>query len=96
MTIDPKKMLLAGLVVSLGACTNADGRIDLTQADPSWGEANRATMAAQVIDPAPEYENPIPPTSAVNAVRAIDAYRAGEVEEVEGVSTTETSDGDSN
>ena len=94
MIIERKHMALAGLAaLALGGCTNNDGRIDLTQGDPGWGEANRATMAAQVIDPAPEYENPIPPTSAANAVRAADAYRAGEVEQVERISTTDDSDG---
>ncbi|MBX7459002.1 hypothetical protein K3152_12150 [Qipengyuania sp. 1NDH17] len=91
MTIEPKRLALLGLAaMSVSACMNNDGRLDLTQADPSWGEANRATMAAQVVNPSPEYENPIPPTSASNAVRAADAYRAGEVEEVQELSTTET------
>ena len=97
MTIERKHMALLGLAtLAVGACTNTDGRFDLTQGDPTWGEANRATMAAQVIDPSPEYENPIPPTSASNAVRAADAYRAGEVEEVERISTTESTDGGGN
>ena len=90
MTIDRKRMAAAGLAaLILGGCTNNDGRFDLTQGDPTWGEANRATMAAQVVDPSPEYENPIPPTSASNAVRAADAYRAGTVEQVERISTTD-------
>ena len=90
MIIDRKHMALSGLaVLALGACTNNDGRFDLTQGDPTWGEANRATMAAQVVNPSPEYENPIPPTSASNAVRAADAYRAGTVKQVERISTTD-------
>lgn len=95
MNIDAKRVLLAGLALTaVSACTNSQGRLDLSQGDPAWGEANRVTMAAQVIDPSPEYDTPIPPTSASNAVRAIDAYRAGEVEEVERISTTESvSDG---
>ena len=89
MTIDAKRILpIAGAALALSACTNADGRFDLSQNDPTWGDANRATMAAQVVDPSPEYDTPIPPTSATNAVRAIDAYEAGDVEEVETISTT--------
>ena len=89
MRIDGKHVLAATTgMLSLSACTNADGRIDLANTDPTWGDANRMTMAAQVVNPNPEYDNPIPPTSASNAVRAIDAYRAGQVEEVEGVSTS--------
>ena len=89
MNIEAKRILpIAGAALALAACTNADGRLDLTQNDPTWGDANRATMAAQVVDPSPEYDTPIPPTSATNAVRAIDAYEAGDVEEVETISTT--------
>jgi len=91
MTIDAKRILpIAGAALALAACTNTDGRFDLTQGDPTWGDANRATMAAQVVDPSPEYDTPIPPTSATNAVRAIDAYNEGNVEEVETISTTDS------
>ncbi|MBY6127090.1 hypothetical protein KUW15_00025 [Qipengyuania aquimaris] len=84
------RILLAGAaVLAATACTNNDGRLDLTQGDPTWGDANRATMAAQVIDPSPEYDTPIPPTSASNAVRAADRYREGTVEQPERISTTE-------
>jgi hypothetical protein len=78
---------LAGFVL-LGGCETGGGT-DF-EGDRAWGEANRQTMAAQVIDPNPEYDTPIPPTTAENAVDAIDRYRAGKVEEPERVSTTET------
>ncbi|MBX7541289.1 hypothetical protein [Qipengyuania sphaerica] len=91
MNIDSRSIgILAVATLGLGACTTSDGKFGIAPNDPSWGEANRVTMAAQVIDPSPEYENPIPPTSASNAVRAIDAYREGKVEEVEDISTTES------
>ena len=97
MRIDARHLLAASAaVLALSACTNADGRFDLSNSDPTWGDANRATMAAQVIDPNPVYENPIPPTSAVNAVRAIDAYAEGNVEEVESLDTTEGGGGGPN
>ncbi|UOR16403.1 hypothetical protein [Qipengyuania aquimaris] len=84
------RILLAGAaILAASACTNNDGRLDLTQGDPTWGDANRATMAAQVIDPSPEYDTPIPPTSASNAVRAADRYREGTVEQPERIKTTD-------
>lgn len=93
MPIDRKTLALTGLAsLAAAGCTNTEGRLDLTQGDPTWGDANRATMAAQVIDPSPEYADPIPPTSAVNAVRAADAYREGQVEQPERISTTENGD----
>lgn len=91
MTIDRTRLALAAIAaLAATACTNRDGRMDLESADHSWGDANRMTMAAQVIDPSPEYDTPIPPTSAVNAARAADAYREGRVEQPERVSTTTT------
>lgn len=90
MTIDRTRILLASAAaLTASACVNNDGRFDLMAGDPTWGDANRTTMAAQVIDPAPEYDTPIPPTSATNAVRAADAYREGRVEQPERISTTE-------
>lgn len=83
-------LLASAAILAASACTNNDGRLDLTQSDPTWGDANRATMAAQVIDPSPEYDTPIPPTSAANAVRAADAYREGTVEQPERIKTTDT------
>lgn len=91
MTIKRTRILLAGAaLLAASACMNNDGRFDLTQGDPTWGEANRATMAAQVIDPSPEYDTPIPPTSATNAVRAADRYRAGNVKQPERIKTTDS------
>ena len=89
MLIKRKAAVLGIAILSVSACMTPDGRLDLEPHDLTWGDANRATMAAQVVDPSPEYEDPIPPTSASNAVRAIDNYREGNVEEVETISTTE-------
>ncbi|NNC52764.1 MAG: hypothetical protein HKO08_06970 [Erythrobacter sp.] len=91
MNIERTRILLASAaILAASACTNNDGRLDLSQGDPTWGDANRATMAAQVIDPSPEYDTPIPPTSASNAVRAADAYREGQVEQPERIRTTDS------
>jgi hypothetical protein len=79
--------LLAGIAL-LAACETGGGT-DF-EGDAGWGEANRQTMAAQVINPNPEYTDPIPPTSADNAVDAIDRLREGRVEQPERVSTTES------
>lgn len=84
---------ISALALALSACATVDKEAFGYQ-DPSWGEANRATMAAQVINPNPEYETLVPETSAVNAVNAIDRYRDGRVEQPDRISTTEAlSDG---
>lgn len=75
-------------LLALSACTVADKEL-MGYQDPTWGDANRATMAAQVINPNPEYDTLVPETSATNAVRAIDRYREGNVEQPDRQSTTE-------
>ncbi len=51
--------------------------------DPeAFGEANRQTYAAMIIDPEPEYTEDMT-YSAEIAGEAIEAYREGEVEEPE-------------
>lgn len=59
----------------------------------TFGEANRQTMMAQVIDPEPEYEYLDPATSAEHAAQAIDRYRKGTVKQPETVRSTETISG---
>lgn len=77
----------AGLVLS--ACSIADKEL-IGYQDPGFGEANRATYAAMIVNPTPEYDTAIPETSAERAVAATDAYREGKVEQPERISTSET------
>jgi hypothetical protein len=55
--------------------------------DAKFGEANRQTMMAQVIDPDPVYEEPMV-GSGEHAASAVERYRTGTVKEPESVSTT--------
>lgn len=84
------RIILAALgsAMLLGGCSVADKELAGFQ-EPSWGEANRQTMAAQVIDPDPQYDTAIPPTSAVNAVNAIERYADGTVEQPDRISTSD-------
>ena len=93
MTMNSKlfrTLALASGTFAVAGCATGSGEDFM--ADTTWGEANRRTMAAQVIDPNPVYEDPIPPTSADNAVDAIDRLRNDQVKEPERVSTTEAPD----
>ena len=56
----------------------------------SFGEANRQTMAAQIVDPDPQYEFLDPATSGDKAAQAIDRYRKGAVIKPDRVSSTTT------
>lgn len=84
-----------GLMAS--ACSTAEGLEFVGQQDPGFGEANRATFAAMVVNPDPQYDTPIPATSAEKAAAAIERYRTDQVKQPERVSTTEgISEGGSN
>ena len=85
-----RMIVLAGSALATAGCATGSGTDFM--GDQSWGEANRRTMAAQVIDPNPVYEDAIPPTTAVNAVGAIERYRDDTVEQPERISTTEAPD----
>ena len=93
MTMNSKlirTLALASGTLAVAGCATGSGEDFM--ADTTWGEANRRTMAAQVIDPNPVYEDPIPPASADNAVDAIDRLRKDQVKQPERVSTTEDPD----
>ena len=55
--------------------------------DAKFGEANRQTMMAQVIDPEPVYEEPMV-GSGEHAAGAVERYRTDSVKEPESISTT--------
>ena len=69
--------LAAAAVAALGACTHAYPGPALSQV----GDANRMTMAAQVVDPDPQYETLNPPTSAEHAGQAAERYRGDKVKQ---------------
>ena len=85
----------AALLLSLSGCATygsiGEGKID----EEAFGEANRQTMMAQVIDPDPEYETLVPETSAEHAAQAIERYRKDEIKQPERISSTESVSGGS-
>jgi hypothetical protein len=60
--------------------------------DAKFGEANRQTMMAQVIDPDPVYDEPMV-GSGDQAADAVERYRTDTVKQPESVSTTTGSGG---
>lgn len=80
-----EQLLLAfGLGVLLTGCTPTDA---------TFGNAVRQTMAAQVVNPDPQYENPIPTTEAAKAGAAVDRYRTDKVKKPDTIRTTDTETG---
>ena len=81
---------LAALALALAcsACASTEDMELVGYQDPGFGEANRATFAAMVVNPDPVYEDPIPPTSAEHAAQAIERYRTDDVKQPERITTT--------
>ena len=89
MTID--RRLIAGLLAAtaLTGCTTIADKEFLGYQDPGFGEANRATYAAMVVNPDPKYDTPIPASSAEHAAQAIERYRTDAVKRPERIETTD-------
>lgn len=88
MRTDPRRLILIGLTpLLLAGCENGFGE---TRPASTFGEANRQTLAAQVIDPDPQYEYLDPETSGDHAAQAIDRYRKGTVKQPDKVRSTDS------
>lgn len=87
MNIDRKAFLAVAAVPLLAGCTQSLMTGDEKVAD--FGEANRQTMLAQVIDPEPEYDTAIAATSAEHAADAIERYANDAVKQPENISTVD-------
>lgn len=75
--------------LTLAACQHApDGQPYMGGPD-NFGEANRQTLAAQVIDPAPVYNTGIPLTHGEHAGQAVERYRRDRVKVPDRVKTTD-------
>jgi type IV pilus biogenesis protein CpaD/CtpE len=59
------------------------GKLDQAQ----FGEANRQTYAAMIIDPDPHYDKPMA-SSGEHAAQAVERYRADKVKQPKSIRTT--------
>lgn len=89
MNTDRLRLLGLGLAaLPLLAACEAD-KAGIASAS-SFGEANRQTNLAQVVDPEPEYEYLDPATSALHAAQAVERYRTDKVKKPDKVRSTES------
>lgn len=83
---------LAGITaVSLTLASCATNSMFEEPGDTTFGEANRQTMMAQVIDPDPQYDDLVPVSSGEHAAAAVERYRTDRVKQPDNVSTSESS-----
>lgn len=83
-------LFLGACVLLVAGCTN-DAVMSASAA--SWGEANRQTMAAQIIDPDPQYDTAVPASSGDHAAKAVDRYNKDQVKKPDKVRTTTVGSG---
>lgn len=75
------------LAAGVSACATPDTPPYLGGPD-NFGEANRQTMLAQVIDPDPHYDAAVPESSGDHAADAIERYRTDKVKKPERIQTS--------
>ena len=80
-------LALTCAALALPACTQGFATGD--HALSEFGEANRQTMMAQVIEPEPQYDTLVPATSADHAAQAIDRYNADQVKQPPSIATSD-------
>lgn len=61
--------------------------------DSAFGEANRQTLMAQVVNPEPVYDGPMT-TSGEHAADAIERYRTDTVKQPDNIRTTDVGAGE--
>ncbi|MEZ5681351.1 MAG: hypothetical protein R3E14_08635 [Erythrobacter sp.] len=76
------------LATATMASACADNSIFDRPGDAAFGEANRQTMMAQVVNPEPVYEGDMA-TSGDHAAQAVERYRTDNVKQPDTISTTE-------
>jgi hypothetical protein len=77
------------LALGVSACATPDTPPYMGGPD-NFGEANRQTMMAQVIDPDPHYDTAVPESSADHAADAVERYRTDKVKQPERVKTSKS------
>lgn len=78
---------LAALAALSGCTTGPNGGPYMGGPD-NFGEANRQTYAAQVLDPTPQYDAAVPEGQGQHAAAAIERYRTDKVKKPERVTTS--------
>lgn len=88
MASDLVRRLCPLALLALSACVGPDGMTLGVHEPDNFGEANRQTFAAQVIDPAPVYDEPYLGENGDKAAQAIERYRTDKVKQPDTQSLT--------
>lgn len=81
----------AALCALLGGCATGPNGEPYMGGPDNFGEANRQTYLAQVIDPTPDYDTAVPESSGAHAAQAVERYRTDKVKKPERMNTSKVS-----
>ncbi len=88
MNIDAiRKLACLALLSMVASCASVPSILE-QPGDSRFGEANRQTMMAQVIDPDPVYEEPMT-GNGDQAQKAVERYRTDTVKQPDSIRTTD-------
>ncbi|SKB88019.1 hypothetical protein [Sphingopyxis flava] len=88
MNIDSfRKLACLALLPMVAGCASVPSILE-EPGDSRFGEANRQTMMAQVIDPDPVYDEPMT-GSGEQTQKAVERYRTDAVKQPDGIRTTD-------
>jgi hypothetical protein len=90
MRTDRAWLVAVAIVPLLAACEHDFAGANVNSAS-RFGDANRQTMMAQVVDPDPRYETLNPPTSGEHAGQSAERYRNDKVKKPDRVKSTQVS-----
>ena len=82
---------ILGALLLAGCATDGPNGYPYMGGPDNFGEANRQTYMAQVVDPTPVYDTAVPETHGEHAAQAIERYRTDKVKQPERTSTSEVS-----
>lgn len=83
--------MLAAPVLLAGCATDGPNGYPYMGGPDNFGEANRQTTMAQVIDPTPAYATAVPESHGEHAAQAIERYRTDKVKVPERTATSKVS-----
>ncbi|MDE2561345.1 MAG: hypothetical protein KGL48_03780 [Sphingomonadales bacterium] len=89
MPTSSNRWLVSGLAVALLAGCTENGGLYSASRD-NFGDSYRQTMAAQIIDPAPQYDDSGPKANGEVTAAAVERYRTDKVKRPARVSTQQS------
>ena len=86
-----KALILMASLLLAGCATDGPDGFPYLGGPDNFGEANRQTNMAQVVDPTPHYDTAVAESHGEHAAQAVERYRTDKVKKPERTSTSKIS-----